>query len=137
MTSIALLLTLLSGFDGVTGALKAARKASPTRSAVSRFATARSSPRGARPLAADGARDGRGPAAGRHRGQGPPRLGRALMSGHLIGTGLTKRYAGLVANDGVDIEVRPGEIVGLIGPNGAGKTTCFNCLTGAQKLTVR
>jgi branched-chain amino acid transport system ATP-binding protein len=57
------------------------------------------------------------------------------MSGHLIATGLTKRYAGLVANDNVDIEVRPGEIVGLIGPNGAGKTTCFNCLTGAQKLT--
>ena len=57
------------------------------------------------------------------------------MSGHLIGQGLTKRYAGLVANDSVDIEVRPGEIVGLIGPNGAGKTTCFNCLTGAQKLT--
>jgi len=52
------------------------------------------------------------------------------MSGHLIGTGLTKRYAGLVANDNVDIEVRRGEIVGLIGPNGAGKTTFFNCLTG-------
>ena len=60
---------------------------------------------------------------------------RTRMSGHLIGHRLTKRYSGLVANDGVDIEVRPGEIVGLIGPNGAGKTTCFNCLTGAQSLT--
>ncbi|HEX3612062.1 MAG TPA: ABC transporter ATP-binding protein [Sporichthyaceae bacterium] len=58
------------------------------------------------------------------------------MSGHLIGTGMTKRYAGLVANDNIDVEVRPGEIVGLIGPNGAGKTTLFNCLTGAQKLTA-
>jgi branched-chain amino acid transport system ATP-binding protein len=58
------------------------------------------------------------------------------MSGHLIGRGLTKRYAGLVANDSVDIDVNPGEIVGLIGPNGAGKTTLFNCLTGAQKLTA-
>jgi len=57
------------------------------------------------------------------------------VSGHLIGHQLTKRYSGLVANDSVDIEVRPGEIVGLIGPNGAGKTTCFNCLTGAQSLT--
>jgi ABC-type branched-subunit amino acid transport system ATPase component len=55
--------------------------------------------------------------------------------GHLIGTGMTKRYAGLVANDHVDIEVKPGEIVGLIGPNGAGKTTLFNCLTGATSLT--
>ncbi|HEY3605344.1 MAG TPA: ABC transporter ATP-binding protein [Sporichthyaceae bacterium] len=58
------------------------------------------------------------------------------MSGHLIGTGMTKRYSGLVANDNIDVEVRPGEIVGLIGPNGAGKTTLFNCLTGAQKLTA-
>jgi branched-chain amino acid transport system ATP-binding protein len=58
------------------------------------------------------------------------------MSGHLIGTGMTKRYAGLVANDNIDVEVQPGEIVGLIGPNGAGKTTLFNCLTGAQKLTA-
>ncbi|HUR75791.1 MAG TPA: ABC transporter ATP-binding protein [Sporichthya sp.] len=58
------------------------------------------------------------------------------MSGHLIGTGLTKRFAGLVANDGIDIEVRPGEIVGLIGPNGAGKTTLFNCVSGAERLTA-
>lgn len=58
------------------------------------------------------------------------------MSGHLVGTGMTKRYAGLTANDSVDVEVRPGEVVGLIGPNGAGKTTLFNCLTGAQSLTA-
>jgi branched-chain amino acid transport system ATP-binding protein len=57
------------------------------------------------------------------------------VSGHLVGHGLTKRYAGLVANDAIDIEVHPGEIVGLIGPNGAGKTTLFNCVSGAQRLT--
>ncbi len=57
------------------------------------------------------------------------------MSGHLKAIGLTKRYSGLVANDNIDIEVHPGEIVGLIGPNGAGKTTLFNCLTGSQRLT--
>ncbi|MBE1535883.1 ABC transporter ATP-binding protein [Actinomadura algeriensis] len=44
--------------------------------------------------------------------------------------GLTVRYGGLVANDGIDVEVRPGEIVGLIGPNGAGKTTFVDAVTG-------
>ena len=44
--------------------------------------------------------------------------------------GLTKRFAGIVALDGVDIDLEPGERVGLIGPNGAGKTTFFNCMLG-------
>jgi len=52
------------------------------------------------------------------------------MSGSLSAAGLTTRFAGVVALHEVDLEVRPGEIVGLIGPNGAGKTTCFNSLTG-------
>ena len=45
--------------------------------------------------------------------------------------GLTKTYAGtdFKAVDGLDLEVRPGEIFGLLGPNGAGKTTTAGMLT--------
>jgi len=44
--------------------------------------------------------------------------------------GLTKRYGGVVAVDGVDLTVAAGEILALIGPNGAGKTTVFNMVSG-------
>lgn len=43
---------------------------------------------------------------------------------------LTKRFGGLVALDTINIDIKPGEIVGIIGPNGAGKTTFFNVVTG-------
>jgi branched-chain amino acid transport system ATP-binding protein len=49
--------------------------------------------------------------------------------------GLTKRYEGLVALDGVDFDVAPGAIFGVIGPNGAGKTTLFSCLAGSARPT--
>jgi branched-chain amino acid transport system ATP-binding protein len=46
---------------------------------------------------------------------------------------LSKRFGGLTATSGVDLDVKEGEILGLIGPNGAGKTTLFNLLSGALK----
>jgi branched-chain amino acid transport system ATP-binding protein len=44
--------------------------------------------------------------------------------------GLTIRFGGLTAVDGIGFEVRGGEVLSLIGPNGAGKTTAFNAITG-------
>ena len=44
--------------------------------------------------------------------------------------GLHKRYGDVVAVDGLDLEVRPGECFGLLGPNGAGKTTTIEICEG-------
>ena len=55
------------------------------------------------------------------------------MSDVLATAGLTKRYGGLMANDGVAIALAAGEIRGLIGPNGAGKTTFVNLVTGIER----
>jgi branched-chain amino acid transport system ATP-binding protein len=58
------------------------------------------------------------------------------MSELLLQTsGITKRFGGLVALDGVDYAVREGEVRGIMGPNGAGKTTFFNVITGELKPT--
>ena len=46
------------------------------------------------------------------------------------GSGLTKRFGGIVANDAVDFVVSKGDLIGLIGPNGSGKTTLIHTLTG-------
>ena len=46
--------------------------------------------------------------------------------------GLRKRFGDLVAVDGVDLEVRPQEVVCLVGPNGAGKSTTVECALGLQ-----
>jgi ABC-2 type transport system ATP-binding protein len=46
--------------------------------------------------------------------------------------GLTKRYGEIAAVDGIDFDVRRGEVFGLLGPNGAGKTTTVEILEGLR-----
>jgi branched-chain amino acid transport system ATP-binding protein len=48
-------------------------------------------------------------------------------------SGLTKRFGGFTAVDGIDLEVARGERLGLIGPNGSGKSTLVNCLSGTLR----
>src|ERR1700741_4545540 len=57
----------------------------------------------------------------------PPR---AMAEPLLATRGLRKRFGGLLATDGVDLDVVEGETYAIIGPNGAGKTTLIGQLAG-------
>jgi branched-chain amino acid transport system ATP-binding protein len=48
-------------------------------------------------------------------------------------SGVTQRFGGVTAVNGLDVEIPEGRIVGLIGPNGAGKTTLLQLISGLQK----
>ena len=49
--------------------------------------------------------------------------------------GIYKRFGGVEAIRGVDLQVKQDEVVGIIGPNGAGKTTLFSILSGFERPT--
>jgi len=51
----------------------------------------------------------------------------------LAARGLSKRFGGINALNGVDLSLGRGELAGLIGPNGSGKTTVFNVITGIYR----
>lgn len=52
------------------------------------------------------------------------------MSELLRCVGLTKRYGGVIALNGIDLTVESGKIIGLLGPNGSGKTTLIKLING-------
>ena len=60
----------------------------------------------------------------------PPGAGSPQQRLLLQARGVTRRFGGLTAVSGLDVDVHEGQVVGLIGPNGAGKTTAFNLLSG-------
>jgi branched-chain amino acid transport system ATP-binding protein len=55
------------------------------------------------------------------------------MSAAIAVHGLKKRFGGLTALDGIELEAQPGEVLGIIGVNGAGKTTLMNCICGIYR----
>lgn len=55
------------------------------------------------------------------------------MSAAIEVRALRKRFGGLTALDGIELEARPGEVLGIIGVNGAGKTTLMNCICGIYR----
>ncbi len=66
-------------------------------------------------------------------GKSPPRAAARRL---LVCEGIQIRFGGVVAADGVDIEILEGENLAIIGPNGAGKTTFLNICTGYLKPTT-
>ena len=57
------------------------------------------------------------------------------MTSLLVTEGLTKHFAGLVANEAIDFDLEVGSIRCIIGPNGAGKTTFISMISGHQRPT--
>ncbi|HEV2673667.1 MAG TPA: ABC transporter ATP-binding protein [Aliidongia sp.] len=65
-----------------------------------------------------------------------------MATGPLDGTfeilkldGVTRRFAGITALDGLDLTIKRGEFIALLGPSGCGKSTALNCLAGLLPLT--
>src|ERR1700730_9035081 len=48
-------------------------------------------------------------------------------------SGVSKRYGNVLALDGLNLDVRRGELLGVLGPNGAGKTTAISLMLGLQQ----
>jgi branched-chain amino acid transport system ATP-binding protein len=79
------------------------------------------------PAAAAGPDPADAPAGPYRAGAGRAHVGPVRLAAH----GLRKSFGSVVVTDGVSLEARGGEALGIIGPNGAGKTTLFHLLAGS------
>jgi branched-chain amino acid transport system ATP-binding protein len=70
--------------------------------------------------------------SGQHAADRPPVPDRSQCA--LAADAVHKNFGGILAVNGADLAIPPGERRALIGPNGAGKTTLFNCLTGVYRV---
>lgn len=57
-----------------------------------------------------------------------------MTAGQLRIDGVSKSFGGFMALSGINLEIAPGERVGLIGPNGSGKTTLMSCIAGSMRI---
>ncbi|GGT40995.1 ABC transporter permease subunit [Streptomyces purpureus] len=88
------------------------------------------------PGPAEGPRARGAPGSGGSRpraGRGAPGPGGKATTARLWAEGLVVRYAGVVALDGVGLDVAQGRVTALVGANGAGKSTLFHCLAGTVR----
>jgi ABC-type branched-subunit amino acid transport system ATPase component/ABC-type branched-subunit amino acid transport system permease subunit len=110
--------------NGLWGAACQLARVTARRYAAARPRSRQAVPAGAAPVSAPVSAPGPGDPAGEPaRGAGGGVLLRAA--------GVGKLYGGVRAVDGVDLDLHPGEVLGMIGPNGAGKSTLIGLLSGA------
>ena len=55
-----------------------------------------------------------------------------VIQGSVVASGVTRRFGDVTALEGLDLEVRPGEVLGVVGPSGCGKSTLLELAAGLQ-----
>jgi ABC-type nitrate/sulfonate/bicarbonate transport system ATPase subunit len=65
--------------------------------------------------------------------EAPPKEPLAIEGSGVAVSGVTRRFGQVTALEGLDLEVRPGEVLGVVGPSGCGKSTLLELVAGLQR----